>query len=75
MSRQFRATLTLLFVLAPWELVRAASGTGAPTPSPPADFRPVVDKYCVTCHNDRLKTGGIELDTADLTNVAASSDI
>ncbi len=75
MSRLSRATLTLLFVLASWELVRAASGTSAPTSASPADFRPVVDKYCVTCHNDRLKTGGLALDTADLTNVAAGSDI
>jgi hypothetical protein len=75
MSRLFRATLTVLFVLAPWELVRAGSGTGAPTSSSPADFRPVVDKYCVTCHNVRLKTGGLALDTVDLTNVAAASDI
>jgi mono/diheme cytochrome c family protein len=26
----------------------------------------VLDKYCVTCHNQRMKTGGLELDTLDL---------
>ena len=35
----------------------------------------MVDKYCVTCHNQRLKTGGLTLDTPDLANVAAHSDV
>ena len=28
-----------------------------------------VDTYCATCHNQRLKTGGLALDTLDVTNV------
>ena len=35
----------------------------------------MVDKYCVTCHNQRLKTGGLTLDTPDLANVAAHPDV
>jgi hypothetical protein len=30
-----------------------------------------VDTYCVTCHNQRLKTGGLALDGFDVTNVGA----
>ena len=30
-----------------------------------------VDTYCVTCHNQRLKTAGLALDTLDVANVAA----
>src|SRR5688572_19461382 len=26
-----------------------------------ADARATIDKYCVTCHNDRAKTGGLSL--------------
>ncbi|HZL92631.1 MAG TPA: DUF1592 domain-containing protein [Vicinamibacterales bacterium] len=37
--------------------------------------RAVVDKYCVTCHNQRLETGGLTLDTPDLANVAAHPDV
>jgi len=37
--------------------------------------RSLVDKYCVTCHNQRLKTGGLTLDTPDLANVAAHPDV
>jgi mono/diheme cytochrome c family protein len=35
--------------------------------------RALLDKYCVTCHNQRLKTADLALDIADLTNVAAQS--
>jgi mono/diheme cytochrome c family protein len=31
-----------------------------------ADQRAVLDRYCVTCHNSRLKTGGLALDSADV---------
>jgi mono/diheme cytochrome c family protein len=30
----------------------------------------VLDKYCVTCHNGRLKTAGLELDSLDVNHVA-----
>src|SRR5437870_8568738 len=36
----------------------------------PAD-RAVLNKYCVTCHNQRLKTAGLTLDTLDPGEVAA----
>ena len=32
--------------------------------------RAVLDKYCVTCHNQRAKTAGLALDTLDLTQVS-----
>jgi len=28
-----------------------------------------IDQYCVTCHNQRLKTGGLALDTLDIANL------
>ncbi len=37
--------------------------------------RALIDKYCVTCHNQRVKTAGLALDTADLANIPAQSDI
>src|SRR5262249_33542398 len=30
----------------------------------------LLSKYCVTCHNQRLRTAGLALDPADLTNIA-----
>ena len=44
--------------------------------SPEAE-RALVDKYCVTCHNARLKTGGLVLDkdAVDLAHVADRADV
>jgi len=55
-------------------LTAAQSGSVAPAPvvaapataSPAADHRTLVNQYCVTCHNARLKTGGLALDDLDL---------
>jgi len=59
-------------------LPRAEAPQSAP-PRPASNAetldRSAVDKYCVTCHNQRLKTGGLTLDTPDLANVAAHPDV
>ncbi len=34
-----------------------------------------VDKYCATCHNDRLKTGGLSLDKADVSKPEAQPEV
>ena len=34
----------------------------------------VLNQYCVTCHNTKLKTGGLELDKLDLQNVGANAE-
>ena len=54
-----------------------APQSAPPRPASSAETldRSVVDKYCVTCHNQRLKTGGLTLDTPDLASVAAHSDV
>jgi hypothetical protein len=43
---------------------------GAPDPS-----RELLDRYCVTCHNDRLQTGGLSLDGVDLAEVSAHAEV
>jgi len=35
----------------------------------PEAARALLDQYCVSCHNQRLKTGGLALDVLDPTNV------
>src|SRR5262245_52032960 len=37
-------------------------------PSATSQNRALLNKYCVTCHNDRLKTGGLSLDGRDPTD-------
>ena len=68
-----------------WVLVAAVSIAQAPPPAsarrpgpvaaPPATYRPVLDRYCVTCHNDRLKTAGLSLSALDMNDVAANAAI
>jgi mono/diheme cytochrome c family protein len=41
-----------------------ASPAAVAVADPPA--RAVLDKYCITCHNRRMKTGGLALDAFDL---------
>src|SRR5438128_2300174 len=51
-------------------------GPPAPLPSPDAQTsRAVFTQYCVTCHNDRLKTGGLTLDPIDLATVGDRADV
>jgi mono/diheme cytochrome c family protein len=37
--------------------------------------RAVIDKYCITCHNAKLKTAGLQLDTEDVENVGQHVDV
>jgi hypothetical protein len=41
--------------------------------APPAEPRALLDEYCVVCHNQQLKTGGLILDKAPLDKVDASN--
>ena len=40
-----------------------------------SDIQKTVSTYCVTCHNDKLKTGGLALDRPELADVAAHADV
>ena len=44
-----------------------AHGTVAAAQADTSSPRAVLDRYCVTCHNQRLKSGGLALDALDLT--------
>jgi mono/diheme cytochrome c family protein len=49
-------------------LATAASSAQGPVASPAADLPPpraLLDTYCVTCHNERARVGGLELDKMD----------
>ncbi len=57
-------------------------GNTAPAPSgqpasatAPASQRALLDRYCVTCHNQRLQTGGLALDVADVSRVGEAPDV
>ncbi len=45
-----------------------------PAGQPAAQHRAVLDQYCVTCHNERTKTAGLQLDTLDVARVPDSTE-
>src|SRR5579862_7467537 len=76
----------LLVVIVGWmALLSVASGHGhAAGPQQPAlnpsilstsQQRALLDRYCVTCHNEKLRTAGLALDQLDLADVHARADV
>ena len=61
-------------------LVHAATPSpqaGAPVEqaaAPEAPSRELFDRYCVTCHNERLQTAGLMLDRLDVSQVHANAE-
>ena len=50
-------------------LATTAGQVASAEPTAPPE-RALLDRYCVACHNERLQTAGLQLDTADVMNVA-----
>ena len=50
---------------------RVSTATGISS----SDARVLLDTYCVTCHNERLQTGGLMLDTIDLQPVSEHAEV
>jgi len=46
----------------------------APRQTPVTDHRAVLNQYCFTCHNQRAKTGGLALDTLDISNIGHEAE-
>ena len=44
-------------------------------PSGPAASSQLLGQYCVTCHSDRLRTGGLSLEARDFARVALEADV
>ena len=79
-TRVFALAVVMWTASAAWSVPLAA---GPQTPVAPAlaaahtntEYGAVVTKYCVTCHNDRAKVGGLTLDKLDVSNAGASPDV
>ena len=52
----------------------AGREAGGQQPAPDQQLRALMNQYCVTCHNQKLKTGGLELDKLDPAHVAADAE-
>ena len=45
------------------------------SPAPESPHSALINQYCVTCHNQRAKTGGLALDTMSLSNIPAGAEV
>jgi mono/diheme cytochrome c family protein len=52
-----------------------ASPAGRAETQSAATIRPILNQYCVTCHNQKLKTGGLTLENLNLENAAADGEV
>ena len=87
MAMASRLARTALFALAVSGYVAAAAARVGSAPQQPAAtpagdggpattlLRATLDTYCVTCHNQRLKTAGLALDTVDAASPHTNPEI
>src|SRR5262245_36959688 len=47
----------------------------AQTPGAASSQRQFLDRYCATCHNERLKTGGLSLERGDVSRPDAQPEV
>ena len=53
----------------------ASQATGAASAGAAAPSRALLDRYCVTCHNERLQTAGLTLDSVDISRVDVHAEV
>jgi mono/diheme cytochrome c family protein len=77
-GQRLRATIFALSVSGALALTLAAvptaarQGNAAPRPAAQVATREVLDKYCITCHNQKLRTANLALDTLEAANTGAN---
>ena len=53
----------------------AQSPASAGAPPSASSSRQLLDRYCVTCHNERLETAGLRLDQIDVADVTKGAEV
>src|SRR4026209_787839 len=48
---------------------------GGPPLGGPYEVKPALDRYCVTCHNAKLKTAGLSLEQVDASRIARGAEM
>src|ERR1700693_3957138 len=56
-------------------LQAARQEPSSPSASPASSQRALLNRYCVTCHNERLKTAGLMLDRMDVEKVREGREV
>jgi mono/diheme cytochrome c family protein len=72
----FKVAAIVIPVLAFWSVAASGQSAGpAPKQDPASSASAVFTKYCVTCHNARLKTAGLVIDPAGLSHVSTDAEV
>jgi len=79
MDRRLWLGATALWIAsATWSVMHAASPQAAPAQpsvSPSTVTQETITRYCVTCHNDRLKTSGLSLEKVDVAHATTNPEL
>jgi cytochrome c551/c552 len=68
-----RGALAAIVVLVTAQI--GAAPQTAPAAGPAADSKALLSRYCVSCHDGRLKTGGLALDGMNLADIPAGAEV
>jgi hypothetical protein len=69
------AAVVAVAVVAAVTVVETATRQPGSAPESAPALRVVLDQYCVACHNERLRTAGLALDTVDATHPEADPEL
>src|SRR5688572_23626553 len=76
---QFFGRVSILFtsgcIAAALSGVQTFAGQTQPARATPTAPQAVLEKYCITCHNQTLHTAGLTLDNLDLTKPNVNSEV
>ena len=70
MGASFLALLAVVLTGAPGAAQSASASASAVQERVAPAHGPLIERYCVTCHNERLRTAGVVLEGLDFSNVA-----
>jgi cytochrome c551/c552 len=71
----FLLALGLMLLSVAPEAARSPQAGALPAATPAARHQGEVAKYCVTCHNDRLKTSGVSFEKINLAHVGDQAEV
>src|SRR5947208_10914527 len=75
MSRAISCWIVILMLVATVHSQTPNQKQALPAPSPESSPRALLDRNCVTCHNQRLKTADLTLDNMDVGKVNEAAPV
>jgi mono/diheme cytochrome c family protein len=76
MTKRFLAQVVLVLILGAVGTLAGRTGRQTSSKVPAAEAQQALLKqYCLGCHNDKLKTGGLALDAVDIAKVADNPEV